>query len=33
MAHQGDNYVRDGSGNNKPLSTIAQYFSFILKVQ
>ena len=32
MLHQGDNYERDGSGNNLPLSTIKQYFTFKLKI-
>lgn len=32
MLHQGENYDRDGSGNNLPLSTIKQYFSFKLQI-
>ena len=32
LLHKGDNYDRNGSGNNKPLSTISQYFHFKLKV-
>lgn len=32
MLHQGDNYERDGSGNNLPLSTIKQYFTFKLQI-
>ncbi|WP_435253918.1 hypothetical protein [Tenacibaculum sp. A30] len=33
LLHIGENYDRDGSGNNKPLSTIKQYFKFKLKVR
>jgi hypothetical protein len=32
LLHKGNNYDRNGSGNNKPLSTISQYFHFKLKV-
>jgi len=32
LLHQVDNYLRNGSGNNKPLSTIEQHFHFKLKV-
>lgn len=32
LLHQGDNYPRDGSSNNLPLSTIKQYFTFKLKI-
>lgn len=32
LLHFGDNYKRDGSGDNKPLSTIEQVFRFKLKV-
>lgn len=32
LLHQGNNYKRDGSGNNKPLSTIIQRFHFKLKI-
>jgi len=32
LLHQGDSYDRDGSGNNKPLSTIKQEFTFLLKI-
>ncbi len=33
LLHIGDEYKRDGSGNNKPLSTIEQVFKFKLKVR
>lgn len=32
LLHQGTNYPRTGNGNNKPLSTIKQKFTFLLKV-
>jgi hypothetical protein len=32
LLHKGDNYLRNGSGKNKPLSTIVQHFNFKLKV-
>jgi len=32
LSHQGSNYPRDGSGNNRPLSTIKQEFTFLLKI-
>lgn len=33
LLHIGENYDRDGSGNNKPISTIKQHFKFKLKVR
>tara|TARA_B110000902_G_scaffold50106_1_gene57409 strand:+ start:101 stop:1795 length:1695 start_codon:yes stop_codon:yes gene_type:complete len=33
LLHSGDSYDRDGSGNNRPLSTIKQAFKFKLKIQ
>lgn len=33
LIHKGENYLRDGSGINKPLSTIKQTFRFKLKIK
>lgn len=32
LLHRGENYIRDGSGINLPLSTIWQTFRFKLKI-